>query len=489
MKKLCILLAAVIVMALASACSSTNDKLESCVPADAIGVVKIDVPQLLEASGINSNGTIAIPDDLKEVIDNGDDRLLTHLLRHLPKAGINTDANAYMYFTKKTFRSVVLIALDDDDATRKLVEQQSGQKFRKLSGVDFITIKDDAYAIANDILMVGRFNMPTPADDAAKVAHTVLDGGKSLLEQDDVRKAIDADGAVTAYFEMKGLSSLLKKDETLRELQQKFPLLGIFIDSDIKTITSAIKLDGEAATINTHFHVDKNSEYMDLLNLTLSKPSNEVLKAIPASMQYIISMSIKGDKFVQLQQMQQMLQLINQQAGLAQVDIGKMLSTVDGPLTIGFLRDEQSDDWNAVIAAESNDPDMAMKHITEFANTMGQEPYIKDGNYIYEYDNKAVKMGVDGGIFFIKILSYDDSQESTAYDLPDIKDFFASKRVGVFAQTSINNKTVGYINYGLKTNTEGEGLFYTANEKDNVALTLIKILCSFKAGENPDDYM
>ncbi len=467
-------------------CTGTNEKLERLIPSDAIGVIRYDVPQLLSQAGIVVDGEVKLPQELKDIIDNSDDRLLSYMLRHLGKSGIDLEANAYMFFTKKTYRSVILLALDDEQAARKLVEQQSCRKFEEHNGIDFIDIKDNAYAIDDGVLMIARFNMLVDIDDASRAAKSILNNGKSLLDDEEARAAIDADGVITAFFEMKGFGSLIKKDDTLREIQQRIPLIGIFTDSDIKYITAVVRLDEQMATITTHFEVGEKSEYMELLDVTMSSPSSDVLKVIPASMPYIISMSINGDKFVQLQQMQQMLQLLNKQAGLAGVDIGKLLATVDGPLAIAFTRDPSDEsNWDAVLAARSNDADLAMKHISEFATTLGQAPYIQDGVYIYEYGSKMVKMGVQDGIFFIKMLGYDDSGEKSAYELPDVKDFFGDKRVGFFAQTTIDNNVVGYLNYGLKNNTDGEGLFYTASDKDNPALTLIEVLCSIKSDPEP----
>ena len=88
-----------------------SDNLEKMIPADATGVVSIDVPDILKKAGMIDDGKIVLPQSLKQVIDANDTSPLCVLLNDLPQMGINTDDKAYAFFTAKTFGRVLLAVL------------------------------------------------------------------------------------------------------------------------------------------------------------------------------------------------------------------------------------------------------------------------------------------------------------------------------------------------------------------------------------------
>ena len=70
-------------------CAGNN--LEKMIPADATGVVSIDVPQILKKAKMLDDGDIVLPKSLTEVIDNNDTSPLCVLLNDLPQMGLDTD--------------------------------------------------------------------------------------------------------------------------------------------------------------------------------------------------------------------------------------------------------------------------------------------------------------------------------------------------------------------------------------------------------------
>ena len=67
-----------------------SDNLEKMIPADATGVVSIDVPDILKKAGMIDDGKIVLPQSLKQVIDANDTSPLCVLLNDLPQMGIPT---------------------------------------------------------------------------------------------------------------------------------------------------------------------------------------------------------------------------------------------------------------------------------------------------------------------------------------------------------------------------------------------------------------
>ena len=107
----------------------TGDNLEKMIPADATGVVCIDVPDILDNAGMLDGNKVVLPQTLKQAIDDNDTSPLCVLLADLPQLGIDTDSKAYAYFTAKTFGRVILAQLDDAGKARKTLEIRVGGDF------------------------------------------------------------------------------------------------------------------------------------------------------------------------------------------------------------------------------------------------------------------------------------------------------------------------------------------------------------------------
>ena len=475
-------------------CAGNN--LEKMIPADATGVVSIDVPQILKKAKMLDDGDIVLPKSLTEVIDNNDTSPLCIVMSDLPQMGIDTDSKAYAFFTIKTFGRVVLAALNDPAKARKTLSLRTGGDFEKVEGLDCMYVKDNLYVIDGKVLLIGTVNKAMDINRAAKAAKGILSmTATSIADNKSVKDALHhKDAAINAWLQGKGLKTILNKSEVYRELSQKMPLIEIFTESDIDAVTFNIGLDEEQVEMDAQILAAENSEYAQLLNSTLGKPSDEVLKAIPNSMDYIFTMSIKGDHFVKLKQIQQLLTMFGKIPYIGQIDLASILSTVDGPFTIGLARDPHLEgEWNMVLATRSTNPEGVVQQISSFANSMGQAPEVYEGEYIYQYDNKMIRIGVIDGILYLKMLDYEQT-EGYAYEMKPVRDFFGNALLGIFAQTH-NDSVNGYFDFGLKDIFNGKGHFYTNQKNGNATLELLRALCSIKAGsgfgneeENEDDF-
>ena len=463
-----------------------TDNLEKMVPADATGVVRIDVPKILKEAGMVDGGKIVLPESLQEVIDNNDTSPLCILLSDLPQMGLNLDGKAYAFFTVKTFGRVVLAQLDDPDKARKTLELRAGGDFSTVEGINCMYVGDNLYVIDGKVLLVGTVNKAMPVERAAKAAKGILSKtATSIAENKSVKEVLhNDDAAINAWVQGKGLKTILNKSEVYRELSQKMPLIGIFTESDIDAVTCNIEVDEDKVEMNTSIQAAENSEYAQLLNSTLSTPNEDVLKAIPNSMDYIFTMSVKGDHFVKLKQIQQLLKMFGKIPYIGSIDLANILSTIDGPFSIGLARDPHLEgEWNMVIATRSTDPDGVVNQISSFANSMGQAPEIYDGEYIYQYENKMIRIGIIDGILYLKMLDYEQT-EGYAYEMKPVREFFDRALLGIFAQTH-NDSVNGYFDFGLNDIYNGKGHFYTdGGKKNNATLELLRSLCSIKVSDS-----
>ena len=469
----------VAVLLLMTAC--TQNPLEKMIPSDATGVVSIDVPEILEQASLIDDGKIVLPKSLQQVIDDNDTSPLCVLLSDLPQLGLDTGDKAYIFFTVKTFGRVILASLDDPDMARKTLAMRAGGDFSKVEGLDCMYVGDNLYAIDGKVLLVGTVNKAMDVSRAARAAKGVLaKTSTSIMDNKDVKDVLhNSDGEVNMWLQGKSLKTILGKSDVYRELVQKMPLIGIFTESDIDAVTCCVGLDKDGVDMDAHILAADGSEYAQLLNSTLGTPSGDVLRAIPNSMDYIFSMSVKGENFVQLKQIQQLLGMFSRLPYIGRIDLAGILKTVDGPFTIGLARDPHLEgEWNMVLAARSTDPEGVVNKISAFANSMGQAPELYEGEYIYQYDNKMIRIGVVEGILYVKMLDYEQT-EGYAYEMQPVRDFFNSALIGFFAQTR-NDDVTGYFDFGLQDIFNGKGHFYTSDSKANASLELLRSLCSIK---------
>ena len=480
--------AAMLALALAGC---TSDSLEQMIPADATGVVSIDVPEILKKAKMLDDGKIVLPKTLQQVIDDNDSSPMCIVMNDLPQMGIDTDSKAYAFFTVKTFGRVLLASLEDPAKARKTLALRTGGDFAKVEGLDCMYVKDNFYAIDGKVLFIGSPNKLMDINRAAKAAKGILSKTSTNINENKAAKEVlhHKDAAINAWIQGKGLKTILNKSEVYRELSQKMPLIEIFTESDIDAVTLNIDLDEEQVGMDAQILAAENSEYAQLLNTTMSKPSDDVLKAIPNSMDYIFTMSVKGDNFVKLKQIQQLLGMFGKIPYIGRIDLASILSTIDGPFTIGLARDPHLEgEWNMVLATHSTDPDGVVKQISSFANSMGQAPELYEGEYIYQYDNKMIRIGIIDGILYMKMLDYEQT-EGYAYEMKPVREFFDNTMLGIFAQTR-NDSVIGYFDFGLKDIFNGKGHFYTNQRGANATLELLRSLCSIKVGDkfgNEDD--
>lgn len=465
--------------------SCSGNDLEKMIPADATGVVALDVPKILNETGLISGDKIALPESLRQTVDNNDTSPLCILLNDLPQMGIDAESKAYIFFTSKTFRQVLLVNLDDEDKALKTLEMRVGGTFKEVDGLNCMYVKDNLYAIDDDVLLVGTVNKSVDMNSAASAAEAILSKpSKNIKSKEDVMKVLrNDDYEINVWMQGGGLKTLLGKSDAYREMSQWFPLVSIFTESDIDAITCNIDLGKKEVKMKTQILAKQNSQYAQLLSSTIAKPTGDVLKAIPNSMDYIFSMSINGANFVKLEQIQQLLAMFEYMPYIGKIDLASILSTIDGPISVGLARDPHLEgEWNIVFAARSTDPDAVVNEISDFANSMGQAPELYDGEYIYQYDNKMIRVGITDGILYVKVLDYEET-EGSAYEMQPVRDFFDGALLGFFTQTRHDN-VCGYLDFGLQDMFNGKGRFYTNQPSANASQEFLRALCGIKVHDN-----
>lgn len=482
------LLTFVTVMMLLASCSNVSDNLEQMIPEDALGVVCVNVPEILKKTGISNDGNLVIPEAVKPIVDQNDASTVCTLLTDIPYLGLDTSGKAFAYFTNKTFGRVLLVALSDADATRKTIARRTGGDFQQVEGVDCIYHEDNLYVVSDKVLLIGTVNRAMEVNKAAQQAAIILKKQrKSIVDNEQVKQVINAEGDINVYLQQDALRQILRKNKTYREIAQKLPLVEIFTESDIKAYECHLNLNDDAANLTTRIIADEGSDYNKLLNATLADADAAFLKAIPNSMDYIITMSVKGNNFVKLQQIQQLVGMFKRLPFIGRIDLEGILASIDGPIAVGLARDPHLEgEWNAVLAAKTTNPNMILNQISSFATSMGQAPEIYDGEYIYQYENKMIKLGVTDGILYLKMLDYEQT-EGYAYELESVRKVFETSNIGFYINPQVTQG--GTFTFGMSDHYNGKGQFIPTEKGVHSAQALLKVLCSIKPAQAYDDML
>lgn len=485
-------IAIVIIAVVFASCSNKNEDLLSVIPADAAGVVSIDLPTIIEKAAIvNSDGNIKLPESVSKVMDDNDSSPLCQLLNDLPVMGIEPECKVYAFITTKTFGSSVLFALDNEDAARKVVENRTGKDFQSIEGIDCIYIEDSFYAISDNVLFISRVNVSKDINTLAKVASSMFSRhAKSITENNEVMECLSAQNDVNAFIQLKGLQLLMSRSNTYRELASRMPLLDVFVESDVQAYIASLNFNEKDATLDVKVKADENSDYIKLLSSTISNPSPDFLKAIPVSMDYIVAMSVKGENLVKLPQVGKLIASFKKIPFVGRLDIEGMMKTIDGPVAAGMAHDVNLDDWNMVIVARSSQPEAILNHLSHFALALGQQPQIYDGEYIYEYSNKMIKLGVKEGVLYMKMLNYEQT-EGYASDNVGAMNLFTVAPMGAYMR-STSTTSGGSFMLGLNDNTSISGTFTPAVNGANPVVAMLEVLCGIKpapAFDNVEEIM
>ena len=484
-----------ITVGLMVSCSSTDENLRAMIPDDAVGVVGIDVPAVLKKSGMSVNeGTVAIPDSLKKVIDDGDPNIFSDIIGNLPKSGFDFTNRCYIFLSPGIFNAVALFPLVDEEKAATMVAKIASGKMKDVAGVKFASHLDHAYAIDNDVLLVGRCSNVVAPEVAAKAAADILDKSKpSLMDNDEVVKAIDSkEGDVNAYVDVKSLGALIKSDSKLNMFKMGAPVIDIIAGTDIKAVTASIKFDkskkdGETAKVKTKLIYDENSQYSQLYDKVIaSKASNSssVLGLIPGELSTYVGIKINGSNLVQMPQIQEMLKMLDGVPFTKGLNYNDILGSLNGAFVIG-AGEATTGGYNFVIGTQSSNPTLIINQIIDLGSQRGQEPLLRDGEYFYDYGSQGIAVGQSENAFYLRCVDF--GTQYTAQELPVLPDNLDKCAVVVFKFLKLGDKPEGFFNWGLKDKSSGEGFYFAEDEKANVVVSLLKLLCWKEPGTSSDE--
>lgn len=479
-------------------CTSGNDKLQAMIPDDAVGVMEINVHSVLSKAGMLNDNAVAVPSDLKKVIDDSAPSVLGDIIYNLPQSGIDTTCNSYIFFSPGIYKAVALLPLTDEAAAQELVHKITSSKMQNVDGVDFATHLDYAYVVEDDVLLIGRYSTPVEAGVAARAASEILGKKKpSLLSRDEVAECLSDSCDMSLYLNIREFATILKKNSRFSTFFGNVPAIEIITDSDIKALTATLDLDVEGkkqAKVETHILYQENGQYQQLFdNLIAAKcdSASSILKLIPGELETYVGLKIDGNKLSQMPQMSKMYEMLDATPLTSGLKIKDMLAAINGATVIG-VGESTVGGYNFAIASQSSNPQLIVNEIVDVANLRGQSPMQNDGGeYVYDYDSQGIAMGQTDNAFYLRCVDFATGGDATGLQA-EFQARLDSCAVTIFKIMKMRDNIEGYFNWGLKNKSEGYGFYRAKNENSNVAISLLKLLCYTEQdeslGENEDDY-
>ncbi len=499
MNKLNILLALVAALLLAS-CSSADEKLRSMIPDDAVGVVKINLPSVLNKAGIKTGEdnevVLTIPADLQKTIDAANENLVDDVniigdvIGNLPESGIDVKNNCYVFLSAGTFRTVALFHLDDEDKAQEMVGKIAGGKMTEMMGLMFVSHLDYFYAIDDDVLLIGRYTIPVPDDKASAAAKKIFDkSSPSVLEKEEVARAIDEkDCDITAYIDAKGLT-LMFDNSSLKPVLGDFSPIDLLAGSGIKAMTATInfnvaKKGDEKVEIVTDFVCATGSMYGMIYDKIIATAdggdATGALASVPGDFDTYFAVKVNGSGIVSMPGSGMLFDALKSLPVTSGVNCKGIISSINGALVVG-VQQLAPQDYNFAVAAQSSSPSMVVDEIVNIARQRGQAPdKNSSGEYVYDdnYGNgdKAIAMSsTPAGVVYLRYINYVPTSGADSW--PALAAVLKTSAMVLFQQVKVNASTEGCLCWGLRTKTHGEGFYYTLDENENVVISTLKMLC------------
>lgn len=501
MKRLVFLLALLAVLMMAS-CTSTDQKLRSMIPSDAVGVVKIDLPSILDKAGIKNgedkDASLAIPSALKAVIDqanaNIDDDLniIGDVVNYLPESGIDVNSNCYIFLSRGALQVVALLPLDDEDRAKEVVGKIAHGKMKQMRGVDFVSHLDYAFAINDDVLMVAR-KINATDDEASAAAKHIFDNPKSsLLENEDVARAIDAqDCDIAVYVDAKGVP-LFFENLNLGTAMGGFSPAALFDGLGIKAITATVNFDvsnreDEKAEIATDFICASNGLYGmfydKVVATAASGDGTSALEKLPGDFGTYFSLRLNGSALIKMPGVSKVLEALPLQG----IDCSHIISSLDGTIVCGLEKIDEGD-YNFGISAQATSPGAVIDEIVGFAARHGQPP-VFNANGEYQYDtsdgSKALVMDNTNEVVYLRCVNYVPTSSASEW-LP-LADTMKSSTATLFRLVRVGDSHEGNLCWGLRNKTHGEGFYFTEDPNENIVISAMKIFCWKEPGGMGDE--
>ncbi len=466
-------------------CDGRNGEMHKLIPNDVAGVICLNMPNIVEKSGIKHGDDLVLPSDLKDVLKANEESQLVRFVKAIPSVGLEMKEKAYFFFPENTFAMVGLMAVNDEEKAKRLLSHRTGEHFDDKDGIECIISGLDYWAVDYGILFYGKLIDGEDDVNASKWAMSILDyEGKNVSDAPFAKRLAGNENEIVACFDAQKMGRIMKNNPIISTWAKDYPIMQLLLDNDMESFSIDLAFNGNVGNIEVELLMDDNCAFASMLDGLMSEPSNAFLKTVPNTMELVMSMSVNGEHFVKLPQVKQMIKKVNEMPFLGRLDLDSIIGAINGPLSIGVSEDPYFEgDYNYVFSAESHNPLLIVDMVSRFATSVGQEPDIYEGVYYYSYNNKQVKMGISDNVVYVKMLNYEQTEDNSD-KIEEMNDFFSKSNLGFY--TKINNKMArSTVALGMTEKRKLTGVF-RSEESDNAMRQFIKLLCTIEPADEYD---
>ena len=335
------------------------------------------------------------------------------------------------------------------------------------------------------LLLIAHCSKQVKPEEAADAASRIFEGSRpSLLSGKDVAQVVDTlSGDVNIYLDIKGMVPLLKSDSALSSFFVSMPILDFVAKTDVKALAASVLFDvdnkdGELAKLKTRLIFDEKGQYSKIYDSVIASSAADsasaTLSLIPGELATYVAVKVNGARLADVPQMKDIYGLLEKNPLSRGLKCGEVFKLIDGALVFG-VDEGQVGGNNVVVAMQSSQPQQITDQIVELAESRGQSPLERDGEIFYEYQNQGIAIGETDKAFYFRCVDFET--QYSAIELPVLPQNLDKCSMVVFKMLSIGDKVEGFFNWGQNDKANGEGFYFAEDEKCNIVVSVLKLLC------------
>lgn len=319
-QKICLIIG---LLALVLTSCNNDDELLKYIPEDASWVVKVDVPNLIQKSGVTLEGEKVmfegkeIPQPQKTTIK-----------------GIDYKYKAFLYGVGKN--PYVVVKLDDQTAFEKSIMEMDDVEQLDLNGVSCYKIERNKFIAVKDGIAIFA--------DSTDDLQSKFALEKNINANDDAMKNLSKDGDIVAYLQYSKLSEIASSSKST---------VAAGIAGGIYNNGSVIVnfLDGKVE-IKSDNLLNKENQFAKMLEDGLGKiETTDFLKFMPSDAMGIFAINLNGKKLIENEGFNALVTTVGMGFGLDDAK-KEAIKSINGPIVIGC-----AENWtNYYVAVKTSNP-------------------------------------------------------------------------------------------------------------------------------------
>ncbi len=451
--------------------SGGGSDLEKMVPANAVAVVNMNVGQLLTDAGVSISGDkVKLPDRVQAAMSSSDISEMNETVDKIAKSGIDFGSSAYGFITNDALQGAVLLPLNKPDDTKKWLQEELGESWT--DGGEYSSIQKNGalFLIRDKVLLVGAPNESSSEADAMKMAlECVNKKGDNITSNSEAVAALHKGNAVNFYANIgKTHQMMMKSNSEYRRSMESNPMATFF--DEIQDGTASLSLKDNQLSLDGHMNVTKGGDLEQMTAKIFTDPSTDFLKLIPANCDVVFAASINGANVAQLE----MVNTAIKQSGFEEFKIGDLISSIKGPVAIGFKYDMSSGipPFSVVLTCENVD---ALKGIINAFNILAGDMIKPNGENAYVInpgDGSNIYLGTSGKLIYVSTLTL-PSEGSSAFGNSEMKSIFKASRIGLWSQFNSGSYTF-HGNLSSPTSGDVKANVFVVDNNSNKRLPLVE---------------